>query len=234
MITFALLTPLILPIATVAFGVVYLAYRHILLYLADAVVDTRGRLYFSAFFHLFSGLYAQQLTLIGLFVFKFNRRQTAHDLGQLAILVTTALACVQYHVYLQRHCARLVRCQEGTLVRPPRTTPAVSEKPEGSLAPAMRPRFRMPTADRGSLVVVWLPRDEQGVSESLIDRVRTTLLSPTADMVTVTNSGASITADGCVTLHEDGDARPTPSRPGEHDHPLSMLASAREKGPHGP
>lgn len=206
-----------------AFGVAYLAHRHILLYLADIVIDTRGQLYFPACFHVFWGLYAQQLTLIGLFILKFDRRHKTHDLGQLAVLVITSLACVQYHAYLTRHFEPLVRHPEGALVRPPTTNTvtvttaaaAASSMLEPFPSPVVRPRFRVPTPSRcsflGGEATVWLPRDDHGIVQALVDHVRTTCLSPTADAVTITDVGASIAENGQITLHEDGE-RERPSR----------------------
>lgn len=207
-LTFSLLTPVILPIATVAFGSASLAYQHILLYLANIVVDTRGRLYFPAFFHLFVGLYAQQLTFIGLFVLKFDPQNRFHDLGQLTVLVVTLLLCVQYHVYLKRRFGPSVRHHEASVDSPHRPIDPPRLSPPGPPRVASTPKSDaiegVPDLSADSQAIIWLPKDRLGISRSLQDYVRAKYFADSADVVRMVDSDTCITEDGMVTVGSEG------------------------------
>lgn len=208
MLTFSLLTPVILPIATVAFGSACLAYQHVLLHLANITVETQGRLYFPAFFHLFVGLYAQQLTFIGLFILKFDPRNKSHDLGQLAVLTITLLLCIQYHVHLKRRFALLIRHYEAGMDAPhltsvPRSpsqcdTPRASSTPTSDVFGEVADRPTKPTA------IIWLPKDGLGIGGRLGDHVRAKYLASSGNVVQMVDSDARITDDGQVTVETEG------------------------------
>ncbi|KAK5072363.1 hypothetical protein LTR70_010428 [Exophiala xenobiotica] len=174
-LTYALLTPFILPIATITFGVTYVCFHCLLRAVARVEAETRGRLCFRAWFGLFWAIYTQQATVMGLFILKFDARHTAHDLGQLTILLLTLFLSIQYHLSLKRLYAPLMRHQEGAILEP------VDED-------ALSHRYTEPFADgdcdsspdtstsierclHGWAPVIWLPRDPAGISTSLVERV---------------------------------------------------------------
>lgn len=53
MLTFSLLTLFILPIAAATFGITYVCFHSLLRHVARVEADTRGQLYFRAWFGLF-------------------------------------------------------------------------------------------------------------------------------------------------------------------------------------
>lgn len=112
---YALLTPLILPVATVTFSVSYLCFRHLLSEACVIPTETLGEVYFRACFGLFWGIYAQQLTLLGLFLLKFNHNDQGHDLGQLCVSSLTFFITVQYHIWLYSRLHPRIRHQEGVV-----------------------------------------------------------------------------------------------------------------------
>jgi hypothetical protein len=58
--------PLMLYFATLAFAMFYLAHRHNLLFAADVVTDTGGKVYVRALQHTMVGVYMGELFLVGL------------------------------------------------------------------------------------------------------------------------------------------------------------------------
>lgn len=207
MLTFSLTTPLILPIATVAFGSAWVTYQYILQHLAHSPVETRGRLYFPAFFHLFVGLYAQQLTLIGLFILKFDPRNKFHDLGQLTILVATLLLCMQYHSHLRRRFKVSIQHDEGfeDLPRcstdpqlPRQDTPCVTSTANHDVSDEMDELLG------DSQAVIWLPKDALGISACLRDQVRARFFADSATVVQMVDSDTQITEDGQVSVETEG------------------------------
>lgn len=185
-----------------------MAYRYILLYLANVPVETRGRLYFPAFFHLFVGLYAQQLTFIGLFILKFDPQNKVHDLGQLTVLVVTFLFSIQYHVHLKRRFEPSIQHYEATLdpsICPPNSSRASSQDVADVALPsksgedeAVEALLADPPA------IIWLPKDGLGISRRLRDHVRAKCFAGATDVVRLVDSDANITENGRVTIVTDG------------------------------
>ncbi|KAF5098088.1 hypothetical protein D0Z00_002175 [Geotrichum galactomycetum] len=66
-ITYSIISPMILCFSGLAFGVVYIAYLHNLLFVVKPS-DGRGIYYPRAIFHTFTGLYIGEVCLLGLFV----------------------------------------------------------------------------------------------------------------------------------------------------------------------
>lgn len=67
-LAYAIIAPMILLFACVAFGLMYIAYVHNLSYCFVESPDSRGAHYPQALFHTFTGLYLGQICLLGLFV----------------------------------------------------------------------------------------------------------------------------------------------------------------------
>lgn len=109
------MTPFILPVATVTFYVSYLCFHRLLSEACFIPIDTLGHLYFRACFGLFWGVYAQQLTLMGLFMLKFNPHDKVHDLGQLGVSSLTLFGTIQYHIWLRGHLRPFIYHQEGAI-----------------------------------------------------------------------------------------------------------------------
>ncbi|KAK5074494.1 phosphate metabolism protein 7 [Exophiala xenobiotica] len=163
-LTYALLTPFILPIATVTFGVTYVCFHHLLRDVSRVEAETRGQLYLRASFGLFWAIYTQQATIIGLFILKFDVRHKAHDLGQLTILLLTLFFSVQYHLSLKRLYGPLMRHQEGTISEPVH---------EGAFPDPLSDSDCVSSTDESTSIdqflhcqapVIWLPRDPAGIS----------------------------------------------------------------------
>ena len=66
-ICYAAIAPLVLGFAVVGLSLFYIAYRYNLLFVSNATIDTKGRIYPRALQQVFVGLYVAELCLIGLF-----------------------------------------------------------------------------------------------------------------------------------------------------------------------
>lgn len=224
MLTYALLTPFILPIAATTFGITYLCFHSLLRHVARVEADTRGQLYFRAWFGLFWGLYTQQATMIGLFILKLDVRNAgrrAQDLGQLTVLLLTLFFSVQYHWSLSRLYGPLMRHQEGTTLEPtvagPPHDPRNSQRSHTSDASHTLDVSHASDASDASDAfdamsskedvvsteqwlherppVIWLPRDSAGISQALVERIQSGPLAGSLNMVQVTDSPVGVTRD---------------------------------------
>lgn len=148
-----------------------MCFHYLLREVARVEAETRGRLYFHAWFGLFWAIYTQQATIIGLFILKFDVRHTAHDLGQLTILLLTLFFSVQYHLSVKRLYGPLMRHQESTILEPVH---------EGAFPYPLSDSDCVSSTDESTSIdqflhcqapVIWLPRDPAGISTSLVERV---------------------------------------------------------------
>lgn len=69
-ITYSLIAPIILGVATIAFSIIYITYRYNLLYVYSSNLDTRGLCYPRALKQTLTGVYLAEICLIGLFGLK--------------------------------------------------------------------------------------------------------------------------------------------------------------------
>lgn len=93
-ITYSIITPILLAFTALAFGCVYLAYLHNLLFVLRPS-EGRGIFYPRAVFQTFTGLYLGEICLLGLFV-------VAKAWGPLGLQVVLLVATVLVHVALER------------------------------------------------------------------------------------------------------------------------------------
>ncbi|KAK5069408.1 hypothetical protein LTR51_008658 [Lithohypha guttulata] len=244
-LTYSLLTPFILPIATTTFGITYMCFRSLLCNVARVEADTRGQLYFQAWFGLFWGLYTQQATMIGLCLLKLDARRTdqrLHGFGQLMMLLLTFFFTVQYHWSLSRLYGPLMQHQEGTILEPtaadPVLDPCNEQHPHASNAVnASNPLDNSDAPDTSGDVsifdatstdgwasieqvlyedppIIWLPRDSAGVSQALVEQIRSGPLAGSSNVIQVTDAPNGITWSG---------------RPSAEDTVQSMGAAGRAK-----
>ncbi|KAF8538848.1 hypothetical protein BDD12DRAFT_840620 [Trichophaea hybrida] len=66
-LSYAIIAPVVLGFATVAFGLLYFAYRYNFLFVYNINIDTKGMVYPRALYQTLTGVYIGQICLIGLF-----------------------------------------------------------------------------------------------------------------------------------------------------------------------
>ncbi|KAK5075856.1 hypothetical protein LTR70_008781 [Exophiala xenobiotica] len=204
-LTYSLLTPFILLIGAAIFGITYVCFHYLLRDVSWVEVDTRGQLYFRAWFGLFWGIYTLQATIIGLFILKFDARNTnqrTHDLRQLTVLLLTLFFTVQHHLTLSRLYGPLMRHQEGTSPEPIEADTALDQQDRQHFEAS--DVYSATSTDgsayteqclHGRAPVIWLPRDPAGISQALIERIRSELLASSPGMAQVTDLPTLATID---------------------------------------
>jgi len=90
--------PLILAFAAIGLYLFYLAFRYKLLFVSNASIDTKGRVYPLALQHLFVGLYTSELCIIGLFAIATGSGKGA--IGPLVLMVALLIFTILYQISL--------------------------------------------------------------------------------------------------------------------------------------
>lgn len=76
----------------------YIAFRYNLLFVSNATIDTKGRVYPQALQHLFVGIYVAQFCLIGLFA--ISSGQSVGAVGPLVLMIALLIFTALYHMSL--------------------------------------------------------------------------------------------------------------------------------------
>ncbi|CAD0088728.1 unnamed protein product [Aureobasidium vineae] len=97
-ICYAIIAPLVLIFAAIGLYLFYLAYRYNLLYVSNANIDTKGRVYPRALQQVFVGLYIAEGCLIGLFAIATGSSVGA--LGPLILMIIFLVFTALYHLSL--------------------------------------------------------------------------------------------------------------------------------------
>ncbi|KAF2162622.1 hypothetical protein M409DRAFT_68935 [Zasmidium cellare ATCC 36951] len=97
-ICYAAIAPLVLGFATIGLFLFYGAYRYNLLFVSNAVIDTKGLVYPRALQHLFVGLYVAEVCLIGLFAIATGSSIGA--LGPLILMIVFLVFTALYQISL--------------------------------------------------------------------------------------------------------------------------------------
>ncbi|KAI4745605.1 DUF221-domain-containing protein [Aureobasidium sp. EXF-12298] len=97
-IFYAIIAPLVLIFAAGGLYLFYLAYRYNLLYVSNANIDTKGRVYPRALQQVFVGLYIAEGCLIGLFAIATGSSIGA--LGPLVLMIIFMVFTALYHLSL--------------------------------------------------------------------------------------------------------------------------------------
>ncbi|KAK4494736.1 hypothetical protein PRZ48_014092 [Zasmidium cellare] len=97
-ICYAAIAPLVLGFATIGLALFYFAYRYNLLFVSNAVIDTKGLVYPRALQHLFVGLYVAEVCLIGLFAIATGTSVGA--LGPLILMIIFLVFTALYQISL--------------------------------------------------------------------------------------------------------------------------------------
>ncbi|ODV94923.1 hypothetical protein PACTADRAFT_86113 [Pachysolen tannophilus NRRL Y-2460] len=95
LLCYAIISPIIIAFAGVAFFLIYVAFLYNLAYVMDFSVDARGRNYPRALFQTFVGLYLAEICLIGLFVM-------AKTWGPVVLEAVFLAGTVVAHIYYKR------------------------------------------------------------------------------------------------------------------------------------
>lgn len=105
-ICYAAIAPLLLGFATIGLSLFYLAYRYNLLYVSNASIDTKGRVYPRALQHIFVGLYIAELCLVGLFA--IGTASSIGALGPLILMILMLIFTALYQVSLNTALGPLI------------------------------------------------------------------------------------------------------------------------------
>lgn len=97
-ICYAAIAPLVLGFAAIGLFLFYFAYRYNLLFVSNAVIDTKGLVYPRALQHLFVGLYVAEVCLIGLFAIATGSSIGA--LGPLILMIVFLIFTALYQLSL--------------------------------------------------------------------------------------------------------------------------------------
>ncbi|KAK5108978.1 hypothetical protein LTR62_007612 [Meristemomyces frigidus] len=93
-ICYAAIAPLVLGFAAVGLGFFYFAYRYNLLFVSNANVDTKGRVYPRALQQVFVGIYLAEACLIGLFAIGSGKSKGA--IGPLILMIFMLIFTILY------------------------------------------------------------------------------------------------------------------------------------------
>ncbi|EME40639.1 hypothetical protein DOTSEDRAFT_74250 [Dothistroma septosporum NZE10] len=95
---YAAIAPLVMGFAAAGLFLFYFAYRYNLLFVSNAVIDTKGLVYPRALKHLFVGIYVATGCLIGLFAIATGTSVGA--LGPLILMILFLIFTALYHISL--------------------------------------------------------------------------------------------------------------------------------------
>ncbi|TKA82472.1 hypothetical protein B0A55_02173 [Friedmanniomyces simplex] len=105
-ICYAAIAPLVLGFAAIGLYLFYFAYRYNLLFVSNAQVDTKGRVYPRALQQVFVGLYIAEACLIGLFAIGVAKSVGA--LGPLILMILMLVFTALYQVSLNAALTPLI------------------------------------------------------------------------------------------------------------------------------
>lgn len=103
---YAIIAPLLLVFAAIGLYLFYLVHRYNLLFVSDANIDTKGRVYPLALQHLFVGLYISQLCIIGLFAIGTGSGKGA--IGPLILMIILLIFTILYQLSLNKALKPLI------------------------------------------------------------------------------------------------------------------------------
>ena len=101
-IIFSLISPLILPIGTIMFGLFLIVHSYQAIYVLETNKDTAGLLYWEALNHLFVGIYTMNFFLLGLFILR-------NALGPTFFAVLFIVGVTLVQSYVQKYFHPLMR-----------------------------------------------------------------------------------------------------------------------------
>ncbi|GAB7355940.1 hypothetical protein MBLNU459_g6577t1 [Dothideomycetes sp. NU459] len=105
-ICYSCIAPLVMIFAAIGLYFFYLAYRYNFLYVSNANIDTKGRVYPRALQQIFVGLYVAEGCLIGLFAIATGTSVGA--LGPLILMIIFLIFTALYHISLNAALAPLI------------------------------------------------------------------------------------------------------------------------------
>lgn len=137
-ITYSIIAPLVMGFATVGLYLFYFAFRYNLLYVANADIDTQGRIYTRALQHLLVGVYIAVVCLIGLFAIAAADQPIGT--GPLVLMIIFLVFAILYHVSLNaaldpllNYLPKNLEAEEESLMAEARDkiSPSTSDAPVG-------------------------------------------------------------------------------------------------------
>ncbi|KAK5134057.1 hypothetical protein LTR08_006947 [Meristemomyces frigidus] len=105
-ICYAAIAPLVLGFAAIGLGLFYFAYRYNLLFVSNASIDTKGRVYPRALQQLFVGLYVAEACLVGLFAIATG--ESVGAIGPLIMMIFMLIFTALYQVSLNAALTPLI------------------------------------------------------------------------------------------------------------------------------
>lgn len=101
-IIYATTVPLILPLACVAFGVLWVSTRYTMMYVNSSNVSTDGSLYAVAVRQLFVGVYVMEIYMLGLFTLRRDGNGAPASLPQATLMALVLAITILYQSQLSR------------------------------------------------------------------------------------------------------------------------------------
>jgi hypothetical protein len=200
------IAPLILVFSTISFGVLWILYRSYPPKLTEADPVTYRHFYPTAIRQLFTGIYFMELSLAGLFFLVRDANDKATCTAQAAVMVVATVFTALFHYTLDHsrwiHWLPLPDVLKQKMDR-------ISSKGKDQLEwrcgrevklsiakpGVLQVDFAQDEALRSSRPVVWIPKDELGISDDEISHVRRT-----HDSMWISNEGASLDERGKLKL----------------------------------
>lgn len=105
-VCYAAIAPLVLGFAAIGLYFFYFAFRYNLMFVSNARIDTKGRIYPRALQQLFVGLYVAEFCLIGLFAIGVGSSVGA--LGPLILMILMFIFTALYQVSLNNALGPLI------------------------------------------------------------------------------------------------------------------------------
>ena len=193
-IIYSLLSPLILPIATMAFMIFWFFHRYLLIYVLRSPADTAARASYEAILQLFTGLYVLELCFIGLFLLKAAGLKWLHGLGQTIVVIILLICTTLHHLHLVERYHRLFRRKALEVAHPDllfSTTPKQTKVISRIAGSIDDPILFQPVP------VVWIPEDTVGFSRAELRSIR---LAFSDDVLPASKEGAQMDAKGEIQL----------------------------------
>ncbi|CZT53510.1 uncharacterized protein RSE6_15125 [Rhynchosporium secalis] len=192
-IIYSVIAPLILVFIIVYFGALWLLYRSYPPMLTEPGLTPSGLFYPTAIRQLFTGVYFMELCLTGLFFLVRNTDGRAACTGQAIIMMFATLLTVLFHCTLNHghklHWLPFVR----NIKQPANQVDNEGKAHWGhnAVSPTNSPSEPKDEALISTRPIVWIPKDELGVSDDEISHIRKTYNS-----IWISNEGASLDVQG--------------------------------------
>jgi hypothetical protein len=180
-IIYSIIAPLVLALSVVTFGLLWIVYRYLLIYVMRASADTGGLIYPRALNQLFVGIYTMELCLTGLFFLVRDVQGRPAGTGQAVVMIAVTLVTAIYQYLLNSAFSSLLRYlpvndddhsgqpygKKFLQQKQPSHSDLSSKTPKAIITTGLERSLRHP-AFHTENPVVWIPKDPFGIADHLI------------------------------------------------------------------